>query len=83
MSLIVELLKANAANATALVLNAQSRLTLGVGDLLKLPQGDAMQVVRQGADLVLLLDAGDGSPVERIVVQGFFAAGSLGLVQIG
>jgi hypothetical protein len=47
MSLIAELLKANAANATALVLNAQSRITLGVGDLLKLPQGDAVQVLRQ------------------------------------
>lgn len=83
MSLIAELLKANAANATALVLNAQSRLTLGVGDLLKLPQGDAVQVQRLGADLVVLLDAGDGAAPERIVVQGFFAAGSLGMVQIG
>lgn len=83
MSLIAELLKANAVNTNALVLNAQSRIKLGVGDLLRLPQGDQVQVIRQGMDLVVVMDTGEGKPPERIVVEGFFAAGSLGMVQVG
>ncbi|WP_395669855.1 hypothetical protein, partial [Rhodoferax sp.] len=83
MSLIAEILKASATKATSVVVDAQTRITLGVGDLLKLPQGNNVQTLRQGNDLVVLIDNGDGLPPDRVVVQGFFAPGSLGMVQIG
>ena len=83
MSLIAEILKASATKATTVVVDAQTRITLGVGDLLKLPQGTNVQTLRQGTDLVVIIDNGDGLPPDRVVVQGFFAAGSLGMVQIG
>jgi UDP-3-O-acyl-N-acetylglucosamine deacetylase len=83
MSLIAEILKASATKATSVVVDAQTRITLGVGDLLKLPQGTNVQTLRQGTDLVVIIDNGDGLPPDRVVVQGFFAAGSLGMVQIG
>ena len=69
MSLIAELLKANSAKPSQLVLNQQNLIKLGVGDLLKLPQGEHVQAIRQGQDLLIVMDAGDGSPAENMTLN--------------
>ena len=83
MKLIAELLKASATHSSQLVLSDQTQIKLEVGDLLKLPSGDGFKTSRLGMDLIVLVDTGNGDLPDRIVVKGFFAPGSLALVQIG
>ena len=83
MSLLAELLAANAVTPSQLVLGRENALKLATGDLLKLPRGQGTQVLRQGQDLVVLVDVGNNRTPERVLVVDFFAPGSLGLVQIG
>lgn len=86
MSLVLELLKSGAVKANAIVVNpgqTAPEVRLSPGDLLKLPAGEGVQTLRQGQDLVILIDALDGQPPQRVLVRGFFAANALGMVQVG
>ena len=67
---------------TSVVVRSGQRVTLAAGELLKLEMV-GVQSLRQGSDLVLLLPNEQGGAPVRVVVARFFAAGSMGMVQLG
>ncbi len=79
---LIERTNAAAGTRSTIEVTGRQQIRLAPGDMLKLPEG--AQALRQGDNLVLLLppDAPGGEPVQ-LIVAGFFAAGALGLVQVG
>lgn len=80
--MIVELLKAGAVKALPIAVNGQRSIALAAGDILKVPDGD-VQLLQQGADLVVLAWMPGAADPVRLVVSNFFASGSLAMVQVG